>query len=176
MIAPKMPGSESIGQAILDHQAHCQGNDALGVMTSRRCQIGHIGIEVELTKGTAMFRVGDMQVAGAILAQAANLVENALDPTAARRGSTALRTSARAKIPRALLDQRLGQILNTCDPFRRIGEILARSHALSSVTSVSPWKSEQKSQKQSTEVLLRCYSLKKRLICSYLFAFLFAFR
>jgi hypothetical protein len=116
-------------------------------MTSRRRQIGHVGIEVELTKGAAMFRVGNMQIAGAILAQAANLVKNALAPTAARRGSAALRTNACAKVPRALPDQRLGQVFNTRDSFSRIGEILARSHALSSVTSVSPRKSEQKSQK-----------------------------
>jgi hypothetical protein len=116
-------------------------------MTSGRRQIGHVGIKVELTRGAPMFRVGNMQIAGTILAQAANFVEDALAPTAAWRGSTALRTGARAKVPRALLDQRLRQVLNTRDSFRRIGEILARSHALSSVTSVSPRKSEQKSQK-----------------------------
>jgi hypothetical protein len=52
-------------------------------MTSTRRQIRHVGTEVELTKGAAMFRVENMQIAGTILAQAANLVEDALAPTAA---------------------------------------------------------------------------------------------
>jgi len=107
----------------------------MGVMASRRRQVGHIRIEVELAKGTPMLGVKDMQVAGTILTQAANLVENALAPTAPRRGSTALRTGTRAKVPRAFFDQRLGKILDTRDSFSGIGKILPRSHALSSVTA-----------------------------------------
>lgn len=118
----------------------------MGIMASRRSQIGHIRVEVELAKATAMLRVRNMQVTGAILAQAANLVENALTATAAWRHSTALRTGTRTKVPRALVDQRFGQILNTRDSLGRIRKILARSHALSSVTSVSPRKSEQNLQ------------------------------
>jgi hypothetical protein len=93
-----------------------------------------------------MFRVEDAQITGTVLAETANLVKNALTPTAAWRCLPALRTGARAIVARALFDQRLGQVLNTRDSFCRIGEILARSHALSSVTSVSPRKSEQNSQ------------------------------
>jgi hypothetical protein len=128
-------------------------------MASRRSQIGHVGVEIELAQGTAMLGVKDMHIAGTTLTQAANLVQDTLAPTAAWRCPTALRTGTRTKVPRAFFNHRLGKVLNTRNSFCRIRSILAWSHALSSMTSVSPGKSEQNSRKQSIEMLLRCYSL-----------------
>jgi hypothetical protein len=57
-----MPTRRAVGQAILDHDAHRQIDDAVGVMTARWRQIREVEVEVFATFRTVMLRIRDDEI------------------------------------------------------------------------------------------------------------------
>src|SRR5918992_2142048 len=57
-----MPARRAVGQAILDHQAHRQIDDAVGIMTAWWRQIREVEVEVLAALRTIMLRISDDQI------------------------------------------------------------------------------------------------------------------
>jgi hypothetical protein len=123
-----MPDSGTIRQAVFDHQTHSQGDNSVSIMASGGCQIRQVDAEVKATGLATVLGVADVQVAGAVTVRAAQVVQDALPHAVARTAPSAVRTTTSPVAPRALLDKRLGQILNTGNAFGAVRDIFSRWH------------------------------------------------
>jgi hypothetical protein len=130
VVAPEVPGSRSIRQAVFDHEAHGQADDALGVMAPRGGEVGKVGAEIDAATHAAVLGVNDVQITGAVPAQAAEVMED----TAAQGVAVATTAAARAGTPavaaRAVFDQGRGQVFDTDDPCGAVRDIIAGWHGL----------------------------------------------
>jgi hypothetical protein len=129
-----VPGGEAVGQAVLDHEAHRQGDDALGVVAARGREVGEVGAEVKATGFAAVLGVDDVEVPWAVPPQTADLMENAAAATVPVAAVAALWAGTVAVTTRAAFDQRPGQVLNTGNPFRQVREVFSWRHCLFSGT------------------------------------------
>jgi hypothetical protein len=59
VVSPEMPTRRAGGQAVLDHDAPRQIDDAVGIMTARWRQVTEVGVEVLATLRTVMLRIRD---------------------------------------------------------------------------------------------------------------------
>jgi hypothetical protein len=57
VVSPQVPTRWAVGQAVLDHNPHCQIDHAVGVVTARWRQISEIGVEVLAALRTVMLRI-----------------------------------------------------------------------------------------------------------------------
>jgi hypothetical protein len=162
VIAPKMPGGGSIRQAVFGHKTHGQGDDALGVMAAGGREVGQVSAEVKATGRAAVFRVTDVKIAGPVPVRATNIVEESMSEGVAIAAATALRTATPTVAPRAVFDQRPGQVLNTGNPLTAVREIFSRWHRSLSLTREGLEKAKRKQRKPSRRTRLPCYSLEKR--------------
>src|SRR6266542_5649671 len=64
MVSPEVPTGGTIRQAILDDHAYRQGNDAMRIVTSWRCQVRHVGVEILFALGAIVLRVPEVDIAG----------------------------------------------------------------------------------------------------------------
>ena len=160
MVAPQMPRSRPIGQAVLHHQAHRQAYDPVGVVAARRSQVGQVGAEAEAARPAAVLGVSHAQLAWPITTQAADLMQRAVPQAVAWGWPTATRAGAEAVVPRAALLQRRRQILHTGDALGRIRGVFARSHARLS-RAMMLWKAQRNCGRRSREYQLPCYSVSK---------------
>src|SRR6267142_1299206 len=62
VVAPEVPTRWAVGQAVLDHEPHGQGDHAVGVLPAGWCQIGPVRSEVLATLAAGMLRRGDHQI------------------------------------------------------------------------------------------------------------------
>jgi hypothetical protein len=77
MVTPQVPGGRSVRQAVFDNQAHGQRDNPLRVAATRWGEIGQISTEVTLAARTMVSRVDHLQIAGAVVEQAADVVQDA---------------------------------------------------------------------------------------------------
>ena len=66
VIAPEAPTGRAIRQAVLDDQADGGVDDASGVVTAGRSQVGHVGVEVLAAAGAIVLGVDDDESRGAV--------------------------------------------------------------------------------------------------------------
>src|SRR3990172_6907420 len=125
VIAPQVPGSQPIRQAVVDHQPYCQGNDPTSVVAVGGGQVREINVEVLAATGTTMLGIGDHQFLGAVGGQITQVMQPSgedLVPIGQMPTQGALAPLEAASAPDNL---RLRQVFNTRDSFRRIRRILA---------------------------------------------------
>ena len=92
VIAPQVPTGRLIRQAVLHHQPHGQGDDAVGVVALGQGQVRHVGVEVGVALGAVVLRVGELDVARPLKHQVAQVVQRPLDGPTAIATPTARRT------------------------------------------------------------------------------------
>ncbi len=95
-------------------------------MASGGCQIRQVDAEVKATGLATVLGVANVQVAGTVKVRAAQVVQDALPHAVAITAPSAVRTATSPVAPRALLDKRLGQILNTGNAFGAVRDIVSR--------------------------------------------------
>jgi hypothetical protein len=127
MIAPQVPTGGLIRQAVLNHESHGQGNDAMRVMSLGQGVVGHVGVEMLAATGTAMLRVTKVDVAWPTGNQVAHVVEDASGCAAAKTGLATTRTRAMGEVAGAMNDLGFGQIFGSRDACRGIRQILSRA-------------------------------------------------
>lgn len=90
MVAPQVPTGRLIRQAILDHKANSNRDDAMRVVGFGQGVVGRVGVEELFALGALMLRVDQMNVMRPIANQVAEIVQDAREsPIAETRFSTA---------------------------------------------------------------------------------------
>src|SRR5512135_1278290 len=79
MIPPEVPARSSERYTVLDDQADGQVDDALGVVASRRRQIGGVRVEVLATLGAVVLGVGQDDVVWSSGTEIAEVVQDPLE-------------------------------------------------------------------------------------------------
>jgi hypothetical protein len=125
VVAPETPTGGAIRQAVLDDKANRGVNDASRVVTARRSQVGHVGIEILAAAEAIVLRVKHDQVAWPLGERVAEVVESAARQTIAigTMAATGAETPAVVAAPEA--DVWLGQVVNASDPLGGIGSVFA---------------------------------------------------
>ena len=95
-------------------------------MASGRGQVRQVGAEVQATGLATVLGVTDVKVSGPVPVWAAKVVEDALPPGVAIAAPTTVRTAAPTVAPRALLDKRPGQVLDTGNTLSTVRDIFSR--------------------------------------------------
>src|SRR5215831_14153037 len=62
VVAPEVPASGPVGQAILDHEPYGEVHHAVGVLTAGWGQIGEVRAKILATLRTVMLRIGHQQI------------------------------------------------------------------------------------------------------------------
>ena len=78
MIAPQVPTSGTVGQALFNHHTHGQVDHPMRIMTAGWGSIAQIDVEILLAVGTVMRRGGHQEVNRATGASIAQVVQGAL--------------------------------------------------------------------------------------------------
>jgi hypothetical protein len=96
VVTPQVPGSQAVGQAVFDHEAHRQGADAVGVMAAAGREVGEVGAKVQAAGLAAVLGVDDVEVSGAVAPPADEFREDAAAAAVAIATTAALRAGAAA--------------------------------------------------------------------------------
>jgi glutamate dehydrogenase/leucine dehydrogenase len=94
VIAPEVPASALVGQAVLGHQAHGKFLDTAGVQASGQGNVGQIGAEKAVAVGAAVLGVLDEEINRPTGAQIAEIVQAARGKAVAWRGVATAWTAA----------------------------------------------------------------------------------
>ena len=104
MVAPQVPTGRLIRQAVLDHEANGNGNNAMGIVGFGQSVVGGVRVKEVLALGALMLRVDEVDVVWTTGHQVAEVVQNSRGcPVAETRFSTA-GTGALPKVAAALDD------------------------------------------------------------------------
>jgi protein involved in polysaccharide export with SLBB domain len=104
MIAPQVPGGCPVRQAVFDDEADGQGDDPVRVVAARRGEVRQVSAEVQPAAGAAVPGVGHVQVAGPVVEQAADVMQDAVAEVIAVAAAAAAWTGAPAVVARAADD------------------------------------------------------------------------
>src|ERR1700736_6117750 len=77
MVAPQMPARGLVRQAVLDHESHREGDDAMGVVSLGQGVIGAVSVKRLSTMRTAMNGVNQVNVLRASGNQVADVMQDA---------------------------------------------------------------------------------------------------
>src|SRR5262249_33594909 len=143
VVAPQVPGGGAEGEPVFDHQAHGQGDDAVGVMAPRGGQVGQVGAEVAVAGLAAVLGGSDVEVPRAGPAPAGDVVEETPAAGVAIATTATARAGAAAVAARAAFDQGPGQVFDTGDPLGAVGDIFSRRHAWLPTTTGRAGKAKQ---------------------------------
>jgi len=125
VIAPQMPASGLIGQAVLHDESDGQGNHAMGVMGLGQGVVGHVRVEILAAVGAAMLGVNDVDVARPPGNQVSHVVKDSLARTVAETRLATERARPMREVVAALNDLGFGQIFGSRDALRDIRQILS---------------------------------------------------
>src|SRR5262249_11563156 len=121
VVAPQVPLSGLVGQAVLGNESDGEILDFAGVLALGPGQIGQIGREEEVAAQAVMPREGDNEIDGAARPWVTEVVQGAVgDGIASGTGTTAWAAPGLV-VAASLFDSRLGEILDLGYPLRRVG-------------------------------------------------------
>jgi hypothetical protein len=129
VIAPEVPGSRSVGQPILGHEANGERDNAVGVVAPRRGQIGQVGREATSAAIATVLGVDDPQLQWPTAAQVAEVMQSAPAQVVAIGGPPTAGAATTTEVARAESHARRREILHTGDALSGIGEVLTGCHA-----------------------------------------------
>ena len=115
-----MPTGWLIGQPILHHQPHGQGNDAMSVVGLGQSLVGHVRSKTFTALGAVMLRVNEMDVRGPASNQISNLVQNPGDGIVPPTTMVTTWTGVMLVVPATQNNLGLSQILRFGNAFRGI--------------------------------------------------------
>jgi len=127
VVSPEVPGGGAIRQAILDHHPYRQANNAMGIVTSWRRQVRHVGVEILFALGAIVLRVTEVDVVGTTRDQITQIMQHAFHATIAVSAFAAVRTGMLTIVAASLNDLRLRQVLHSRDAFRGIRQVFSGS-------------------------------------------------
>ncbi len=78
VVSPQVPTRRAVGQAVLDHEPHCQIDHAVGVMAAGWGQVREVHAEICATFCTVVLQIGDHQVTRTPGVEIAQIVQRAL--------------------------------------------------------------------------------------------------
>jgi hypothetical protein len=130
-------------------------------MAPGRREIGQIDTEVAVAAGAVVAGVSDAQQMRLFMKEATEVMKRAVALGMAIAGTTAAGTRPPAIVTRAEFAEGGREVFNASDPFRRVGEILPRSHdrLLRDVGWACTVKPRERERSRGTHFL--CYSVKK---------------
>jgi hypothetical protein len=126
MVAPQVPRSRSVGEAVFDDQAHRQMYDPSRVVAVGVGQIGEVGVEILAAPRTTMLGILDHQFDGMILCQIPQIVQPALVYPVPIGGVRTPRTAPALEVAGTAQDSGRRQILDARYPLGWIGTVVAR--------------------------------------------------
>src|SRR6185436_12422002 len=115
-----MPTGRSIRQTILDHQTYGQRDDAVGILTLRRSQIGHVRVKITLALAAVVLRILQVDLSWSSREQVPNVMKLAVHAPFAIATFRAVRAGTSAIVAAAIEHLGLGQIFNARNSFRAI--------------------------------------------------------
>lgn len=121
VVAPHAPGSEAVGQAVLNDGSHGEAHDFVRVASARGGEVGDVGEKIFFADGTKMLRNGEMNNAG--LSSSPERVELSQEGSLAIGFAIATRTLSALVISAARDDFRFWQIFWSHDSFGGIGDV-----------------------------------------------------
>jgi hypothetical protein len=127
VITPEAPTGGLIRQAVLDDEADRRGDDAFGVMTAGRGQVGAVGVEVPAALRAEVLGVGQDQVAGPPGDEGAEVVEGALEDAIAVGAVAATGTGPSSEVAASLADLGFWQVLDAGDALSGVGQVFSGS-------------------------------------------------
>jgi hypothetical protein len=127
VIAPEAPTGRLIREAVLDDEADRRGDDAFGVMTAGRGQVGAVGVEVPAALRAEVLGVGQDQVAGPPGDEIPEVVEGALEDPVAVGAVAAAGARTPPIVAAASAEFGLGQVLDAGKALGRVGEVFSGS-------------------------------------------------
>jgi hypothetical protein len=159
MVPPEMPGGSSVGQSVLDDEAHSQGDDPMRVATTDGSEVGHVGVKVEPTALAAVLGVHQMDIARPVAREAADVVKDAMPEIVTIAAAPAARAGPSAVVAGAPFDTRRREILDPSDPLSAIRDIISWSHVRPSGNRVGLPESPTKRATSVKISRFLCYSL-----------------
>src|SRR5713226_5931122 len=123
VVSPEMPTRWSVGQAVLDHQPHCEIDHAVGVVTARWGKIRQVRIEILATLGAVMLRIGDHEITRTPQGKISQVVQRPLGLLVPIGRVPTTRTRVPLVIAAGGNNLWLGQVGNRKNPFAGIGAI-----------------------------------------------------
>jgi len=127
VIAPEVPTGGPERQAVLDDQADGQVDDAVGVMATRRGEVGGVGVEVLAAAGAVVLGVGQAEVVGPPGEEIAEVMEGALELAIAVGAVSTAGTGPAFEVAAETEDLGRGEVLNAGDALGRVGAIISWS-------------------------------------------------
>jgi hypothetical protein len=127
MVSPEVPRGSPVRQAVFDHEAHRQGQDALGAVAARRGPVGHRDTDVKVARGTVVPGVRHLEDLRAIARRTAEVMHRSTSDGVPVARSLAPGAAAAAIVTRPLGLRRRGEVFDAGDPFDTAGEVLSRS-------------------------------------------------
>src|SRR6185369_5228153 len=124
VVAPQVPASGQIGQAIFGHQTNSPLLDTAGVLAVRQRQFGNVTGEATATAGTAMAREGDDQIDRATGPGIPEVMEGAASHRVAAGAPATARARSCRPVATAPLDACLGEVCGPCGVLGDIGNVL----------------------------------------------------
>jgi hypothetical protein len=133
VVAPEVPGSGPVRQAVLDDEADSPLLDAAGVQALGQGQTGQVHGETTATAQAAMPREGNNYIDGPLSPGVAEIMQGPTGHGVTTGTTTAARARPRRVVAAALLDPWFRQIFNPGDPLRDVRYILTwTAHPLAS--------------------------------------------
>ena len=124
MVSPHAPGSQAVGQAVLNDGMHGEAHDFVRVASARGGEVGDVGEKIFSADGTKMLRNGEVNNAG--LSCSPDLVELSQEGSLAPGFAAATQALSAFVISASGDDFRFWQIFWPHDSFGGIGDVSSR--------------------------------------------------
>jgi hypothetical protein len=143
MVSPKMPGSCSVRETVLDDQAHGCRDHTVGVAAPREGEVRQVGVEVLLAARAKMLREPDVEIHRSFRSGVAHVVEDSIHPSVSVRAVVAVRAEPVFVVTAAFDDLRVGKVRNARDPLCSIRSVLPGCGHLSSLQAKNFFSPEE---------------------------------
>src|SRR5215471_7333662 len=124
MVVPQVPPGRAVAHTVLDDEPDRQINHAVGVLTSRGCQIGEVGARVIATLRTVMLGIGHKQITRTPHVEIPQIMERPMRLLV----PIGRVTTMWARLPEVVAtvedDLGLGQVCGCGDPGAGVGSVL----------------------------------------------------
>ena len=135
VIAPQVPTGGSVGQALFYDHTHGQVDHPIRIMTAGRGQVGEIDVEMLMTVGTIVRRVGHHKVNRATGASIAKVVHGALVRCVARGEMATSGAGGLLMVPTIKSSLGCWEVLDVDNTLGGVWHVFTRSKH-----SALPWK------------------------------------
>ena len=127
MVSPQVPTRRAVGQAVLDHEPHCQIDHAVRGVTAGWRQRREVGMKVRATLRTVVLRIGDHEITRTPHIEMPQIVQRPLALLVPLGLVSTRRTCLRLVMTTVWDDLWLWKVCRDANTFRGIGSIHTRT-------------------------------------------------